>query len=149
MAKEKYEGLKDNNNALKWTEEKAIELFNKAIDLTNKKETTTVKGREGTSKIEGYKYDFIGEIARELNTFHKVFNYLLDMYPKSLKPLHNILMNNIEQNCYSNTKKGIIREATGIVNLKSNWKWTDRVDTTTKDKEIQPEKTTIKFVKKS
>ena len=32
----------------------------------------------------------------------------------------------MERNCYSNTKKGIIKEATGIVNLKSNHKWTDR-----------------------
>jgi hypothetical protein len=33
--------------------------------------------------------------------------------------------------------------------MKNRFGWTDRVDNTTKGKEIKPEKTTIKFVKKS
>ena len=109
---------KENTNAEKWTEEQALELFNKAIDMTNLKENGA------------YLHDFIGEVARELDTYHQVFTYLGKKYTKC-EPLLNKLKYNLEANCFFNTKKGNIKEATGIVNLKSNYKWTDRVDNTT------------------
>lgn len=110
-----------NRNAEKWSYKKSIQLFKDAIELTNKKE----KFQIGSKKIEGYTFDYIGEIARELGTFHEIFAHLTERFP-ALNRLKNELYNNIQSNCYSNTKKGIIKEATGIVNLKSNWKWTDR-----------------------
>ena len=57
---------KDNTNAEKWTEEEAIELLNKAIELT-----------EGDSD-----HDFIGEVAKELGTYRDVFTYLKDKFKK-------------------------------------------------------------------
>lgn len=102
-----------NKNAEKWTFRKSIELFHAAIDLTNLKDGN------------GYKYDFIGEIARELGTFKDIFSHLVDRFP-SLQRLKNQLYTNIEQNCYWNGKKGLIKEASALMNLKANWKWQDR-----------------------
>jgi hypothetical protein len=111
---------KNNLNAEKWNEEDSIELFNKAIELT-----------EGNSE-----YDFIGEVAKELGTYRDVFTYLKDKF-ESCKHLYKQLSQNLEANCFSHSKKGEINTAVGIVNLKANYGWTDRIDTTTKDKEIK------------
>ena len=52
-----------------------------------------------------------------------------------------MIKEDIETNCYSNTKKGIINTAVGIVNLKSNYNWTDRLqnDVTTGGEKLQPQ----------
>ena len=107
-----------NNNAEVWNIEDATLLFNNALEKSVEKE-----------------YDFIGEIARDLNTYREIFTYLVDKFPE-LKETHKRILSNLEANCFSHTKKGTINTAVGIVNLKSNYNWTDRVDTTTKDKEI-------------
>lgn len=116
-----------NKNAEKWTLRKSIQLFKDAIELTNAKHTEIITNKQGevSNEVEIFTYDFIGEIARELGTYHQVFRDLSARFPSLLR-LQKELFNNIESNCYFNTKKGNIREATGIVNLKSNWKWTDR-----------------------
>lgn len=119
-----------NNNALKWSVESATELFNKALELSKKDE-----------------YDFIGEIAKELNTYRDVFTYLSKTFPE-LKPLHNKVLGNCEANCFSHGKKGEINPAIAIMNLKANYKWTDRVDTTSKGNEITNERVVINFKKK-
>jgi len=118
-----------NKNAEKWTFKKSVAFFHEAIKLTQIKEYNEKIG-------EYYKFDFIGEIARELGSFKDIFSHLVRRFPQ-LQRLKNQLDTNVEQNCYANTKKGAIREATGIVNLKSNWKWTDRLDNTSNDKEIK------------
>jgi len=115
-----YESLLNNKNAEKWTEQEALILFHNAISLT-----------KGDSN-----YDFIGEVAKELNTYREIFTYLNNKF-EVCKPLHNQLISNIESNCFSHGKKGEINTAMAIVNLKSNHGWTDRVDTTSKDKEIK------------
>ena len=107
-----------NTNAEVWNIEDATLLFNNALEKSVEKE-----------------YDFIGEIARDLNTYREIFTYLVDKFPE-LKETHKRILSNLEANCFSHTKKGTINTAVGIVNLKSNYNWTDRVDTTTKDKEI-------------
>ncbi len=112
-----------NSNAKKWSEEEAIELLEEAIVLSNEKE----------DKV--YKYDFIGEVARDLDTYHAVFKYLSNTFKSCEEPYEKLKMN-LEANCFFNTKKGNIREAIGIVNLKSNYKWTDRLDNTSGDDKI-------------
>ena len=97
-----------NKNAEVWTIEEATELLGKALELS-----------------EGIEYDFIGEIAKELKTYHQIFEYLIKKFPE-LKEIYIKVLNNLEANCFSNAKKGNIKEATAIVNLKSNHKWTDR-----------------------
>ena len=129
-----YEGLLGNKNAEKWNFEKAKALLEKALELSKKKRK--FKNKIGQD-ITGYEYDFIGEIARELDIFRELLTLHIPKRFPELESIKNQLLRNMEANCYSNTKKGIIREATGIVNLKSNHKWKDRVDATSNDKEIK------------
>lgn len=116
---------KGNKNAEKYDLEAALKLFNDAIDMTNEREQIKVMG----NSIDGYKYDFIGEIAGELKTFKEIFNHLLNRFKKELQIVNSQLHTNIERNCYYNGKKGAIKEASAIMNLKSNHKWTDRQHT--------------------
>lgn len=109
---------KENNNAEKWNLEQATKLFDDAIDLS-----------------ESDEYDFLGEIAKKLNSYIDVFDYLVDKFPE-LKGKKNQLKRNCEANCFSNSKKGKINVAVGIVNLKSNHGWTDRNDITTKGEKV-------------
>ena len=102
---------KENKNAEKWTEKEANDLFSSAIELSTDDD-----------------YDFIGEIARDLNTYRDIFTYLSDKFPK-LKDQYNKVLSNLEANCFSHSKKGTINTAVGIVNLKSNYGWTDRQQT--------------------
>ena len=120
----------DNNlNAEKWNREDAKELFEKALEMSIDKE-----------------YDFIGEIARDLNTYRDIFTYLVDKFPE-LKTLHKRILSNLEANCFSHTKTNKINTAVGIVNLKSNYNWTDRqqTDITTNGKDVNTAPI-IKFV---
>lgn len=109
----------ENTNAEVWTIEKANELFQSALEKSIEKE-----------------YDFIGEIARDLGTYRDIFKYLVDKFPE-LKQTHNRILSNLEANCFSHTKKGEINTAVGIVNLKSNYNWTDRADVTSGNEKIQ------------
>ena len=115
--------MEGNNNAEKWNEEKAAEFMNKAVELS--------KSRD---------YDFIGEIAKELDSYKDVFFYLCDKYPK-VKRLFSKMKNNCEANCFNNIKKENINTAAGIINLKSNHGWSDRIqqDHTTQGDKIQPQ----------
>lgn len=100
--------LTNNKNAEIWTESEANALFDRSLELSLNDD-----------------YDFIGEIARDLNTYRDIFTYLVDKFP-TLKYKHKQLLSNLEANCFSHIKKGKIREASGIINLKSNYGWTDR-----------------------
>ena len=97
-----------NKNAEKWTLIEAENLFNDALILS-----------------QGEEYDFIGEIAKMLKVYRELFVYLSDKFPE-LKSVYKNILSNLEANCFSHIKKGKIREASGIVNLKSNYGWTDR-----------------------
>ena len=104
---------KGNLNAEQWSLEEATKLFNDAVEL---------------SKDD--KYDFIGEIARDLGVYRELFVYLSDKF-KELEPSYSLIKSNLEANCFSHSKKGEIKEATAIMNLKSNYNWTDRNTNTT------------------
>ena len=109
-----------NKNAEKWTFEEAEDLLKKAVEISKDREM-----------------DFIGEVARNQDTYHMVYHYITDKFP-SLKPLLDEVKHNCESNCFYNGKKGNIVPSMAIMNLKSNHGWTDRVETdvTTKGKEI-------------
>lgn len=97
-----------NKNAERWTLEKAIDFMEKAIDLSRSDS-----------------YDFIGEVAYDLNEDKGVFDYIVTKYPE-LKQLKSRIKSNCEVNCFRNIKREKINVATGIINLKSNHGWTDR-----------------------
>lgn len=104
---------RNNKNAEKWTFISSTKLMLRSIEISNDKEG------------DAYKYDFIGEVACELGIYHDLYIHLIKRFP-SLSSLFKQLKYNMERNCYTNTKKGNIKEATGIVNLKSNHHWKDR-----------------------
>lgn len=146
------EAMEGNNSAEIWTLEEAEKLFNKAFEMVDEEDVYIVAGG---IKTEGYKFDFIGELVRELRNEYKdkkVYRELMNTHLPArfpiFKELYKQLLSTLETNCYYNTKKGIINTAVGIVNLKSNHKWTDRVDNTTKDNEIQPNKVIVSFTNK-
>ena len=97
-----------NRNAEKWTFKKAIQLFNEAIELSLKKEIHYLRDGKKTIKIEGYKYDFIGEIARDLELYKSIFTELKKKFP-ILKRKHKRLIETLEANCFCNAKKGNIK----------------------------------------
>lgn len=103
-----------------WTKEESITFLNKAIELSNKNT-----------------YDFIGEVAKDLDSYADVFDYIIEKFP-DLKNLKNRIKRNCEVNCFSNGKKGKITPSLAIMNLKSNHGWTDRTQTdlTTNGKDI-------------
>jgi hypothetical protein len=115
----------ENLNAEKWTIEIAKELFKQALELS--------KNRD---------YDFIGEIARDLDQYKEIFTYLSNKFP-ALKNYHKRIISNCEANCFYNGKKQNITPSLAIMNLKSNHGWTDRTDVTTKDKEINTTPTIV------
>lgn len=102
-----------NNNAEIWSIESATELFDKAIELSKSSD-----------------YDFIGEVAKDLDTTRFTFRYLSEKYP-TLKRKLEVVFSNCEANCFANGKKGNITPSLSIMNLKSNHGWTDRAETTT------------------
>jgi len=119
----------NNKNAEKWTIELATHLFDKALELS--------KDRE---------YDFIGEIARDLDQYKEVFTYLSDRFPE-LKMHHKRIISNCDANCFYNGKKQNITPSLAIMNLKSNHGWTDRVDTTTKGDKLPTTTVQVSVVK--
>lgn len=126
---------KENKNAEKWTIEEATNLFQNAIDLSKETEIYIVGSGQNKEKVSGYKYHFLGEIASDLDQYPDLFKYLRKK-SEELDELYNRIKGRLESNCFSDSKKGIIKEATAIMNLKSNYKWTDRLDNTTKGEKI-------------
>jgi hypothetical protein len=101
-----------------WTKEQSESFLIEALEL---------------SKKNGY--DFIGEVAKDLGSYVDVFDYIIKKFPE-LKHYKTQIKRNCEANCFSSGKKGDIIPSLAIMNLKSNHGWTDRIDTTTKDKEL-------------
>ena len=103
------ESMEGNTNAEKWTIEVATKFMADAVELSKNNE-----------------YDFIGEIAYDLDEDKGTFDYLVEKFPQ-LKPFKKRIKNNCEVNCFRNIKKENINVGAGIMNLKSNHGWTDRV----------------------
>lgn len=103
---------KNNTNAEKWSIEQATTFMNEAVALSVQK-----------------KYDFVGEVAKELGQYHHLFKYLKDKYPE-LERQYKLIYANCEANCFYNGKNGDITPSLAIMNLKSNHKWTDRIENT-------------------
>lgn len=128
----KYNNLIGNKNAEKWTFEEASKFMDEALILSTKKNG------------DDYIYDFIGEIARDLNSYNHIFIYLIKKY-KELENKYLKIISNCEANCFYNGKKNNIVPSLAIMNLKSNHGWTDRVEKTTNDITSKPRK--ITFIK--
>lgn len=97
-----------NQYSEKWTIEEAEKIMKKSVELSKDK-----------------KYDFIGEVAKDLGIYRDLYDYLLEKFPE-LKVYWKELKNNCEANCFANGKNGAIVPSLAIMNLKSNHGWTDR-----------------------
>lgn len=111
--------MEGNTNAEKWTLEASLKFMNDSLEI---------------AKTE--KHDFIGEVARDMDSYRELYTYLKDKYSEC-RVIYNRIMQECESNCFSHGKKGDINTAMAIVNLKSNHNWTDRVDNTSKGNEIK------------
>jgi len=134
MKQKKAGAPKDNKNAERWTLEVASEFMEKALVLS--KETEVIDGATFP------KYDFIGEVAYDLDEDKGVFDYIIEKFPQ-FKHYKRKLKNNCEVNCFRNIKRENINTAAGIMNLKSNHGWTDRNQT---DITTQGDKVTNQFI---
>jgi len=109
---------KENNNAEKWDLETSIKFMEESLDLAKAKE-----------------HDFIGEVARDMNSYRDLYTYLKDKF-KECEVLYKRIVQECETNCFSHGKKGDIIPSLAIMNLKSNHGWTDRIDATTKGESV-------------
>ncbi len=125
-----------NTNAEKWNLEEAESLLDEMIEATEEEDLYIIGSGMNASKVLGYKHDFIGELTLAFGVYHELVTRDIPKRHPSLKTKSNHIIRLMERNCYSNTKKGIIKTAVGIVNLKSNHKWTERVDNTTKGEKL-------------
>ena len=125
----------ENINAEKWSLEEATKLYNKALLMSEHKDDYIIGTGQNAIKVKGFQYHFIGELACDLETYSDLFLYLKKKYPE-LEHKYKRLKGRLESNCFSDSKKGIIKEATAIMNLKSNYKWTDRVENNIQDNRI-------------
>jgi len=123
---------KENTNAEKWDIEKATELFNKCLE-TAKDKTLDCN-------------DFIGEVAQENDTTLSILDYLKSKFPE-LESIYLNIKQSCEANCFRNGKKGTIVPSLAIMNLKSNHGWTDRVESTNTNTNINQDVTPMSFVK--
>ena len=114
-----------NKNAAKWTVEQALDLFNRSIELAKRKTEYVIAGQ----KLQGFEFHYIGEIAatEEIDQYSGIYLYLKNTFTEC-EHLYNKLLTRMEANCFFDTKKGIIKEATGIFNLKANHKWAERTE---------------------
>lgn len=117
-----YESLKDNTNAEKWDEQKAIDLFYNCLETAQDSELDC--------------NDFIGEVAQANGVTLSTLDYLKTKFPQ-LERLYKDIKSNCEANCFRNGKKQNIVPSMAIMNLKSNHGWTDRNDTTSGGDKIQ------------
>jgi len=127
---------KGNTNAEKWSLEASTKLLKDMTDAINRKEYYLIGSGVNINKVEGYEFDFIGELACEFGVYHHLITRDIPNRFPELKQDVKYIISTLERNCYSNTKKGIINTAVGIVNLKSNHKWTDRLDQTSQGNEL-------------
>ena len=91
----------------KWTEEKTAEFFKKAYDLAEGGEIT------------------LTNIAKELNEYPPVFDYLLEKYPK-FEALKKAILKHIENNTYTKALSGEYVPSIAIFGLKNNHGWSDK-----------------------
>lgn len=112
---------KENKNAEKWTYDKALELFNKCLDIA----------KDNTRNDN----DFIGEVAQAAETTLYKLKHLKGRFT-DLDKIYAEIKSHCEANCYANAKNGKIVASLGIINLKSNHGWTDRLQTENKTEKV-------------
>lgn len=119
----------DNANAEKYNFQKAVDLFEEALQLT-----------------EDPEFDTISILAKEQKVFKEIYRHLVARFPE-LKTAYSMILNNMEANCYSLLKRNEINTAGAVINLKANFKWNDRPQEEAPQEETKPTTINISVVK--
>jgi len=98
---------KGNKYTEKWNEQKAKELFDKALVLAKNGATSLVR------------------IAIELNTYDDVFDYLADKF-EVFRPVKNMLLKIIANNLFERGLNNEVNTGMAIFGLKANHGWEDK-----------------------
>lgn len=119
----------DNANAEKYNFQKAVDLFEQALQLT-----------------EDPEFDTISILAKEQKVFKEIYRHLVARFPE-LKTAYAMILNNMEANCYSLLKRNEINTAGAVINLKANFKWNDRPQEEAPQEETKPTTINISVIK--
>lgn len=76
------------------------------------------------------KYTFIKQITTQYGVSYSVVKSLTERFP-TLKNVYEIIKENLETNCYVAVNQDKLKIQIALLNLKSNYGWTDRSTTTT------------------
>lgn len=71
-------------------------------------------------------YTFIKQITRQFGVTENIIKHLVKRFP-TLKEPYDLIKENLETNCYTATNDGKLKLPLAMLNLKSNYGWTDRV----------------------
>lgn len=126
-AKEKISlSQKGNTNTTIYSEDDCNKILDTCIEMSKQKEPTD---------DSVYKFDFIGTILSEVGLYYRLLDEFIERYPY-LKAKYSMLKQQMEINCYENSKRNKINPTIGLANLRANHKWTDRQDMTSGDKPL-------------
>jgi len=102
-----------NLNAEQYTLEDSLDLFSQMIIMS-----------------QDDSYTFIKQITREYGVTENVIKHLVKRFP-TLKEPYDLIKENLETNCYTATNDGKLKLPLAMLNLKSNYGWTERVSQNT------------------
>lgn len=102
-----------NLNAEQYTLEDSLDLFGQMIIMS-----------------QDDNYTFIKQITRQFGVTENVIKHLVKRF-QTLKEPYDLIKENLETNCYTATNDGKLKLPLAMLNLKSNYGWTDRVESKT------------------
>ncbi|WP_295676150.1 hypothetical protein [uncultured Empedobacter sp.] len=102
-----------NLNAELYSEEQSLDLFGQMIVMS-----------------QDNNYTFIKQLTRQFGISYDVMINLTKRFP-SLQEAYKLIKDNLETNCYTATNDGKLKLPLAMLNLKSNYGWTDRIENKT------------------
>ncbi|WP_312922188.1 hypothetical protein [Empedobacter brevis] len=98
-----------NLNAELYSEEEALDFFGQMIVMS-----------------QDNNYTFIKQLTRQFGLSYDVMINLIKRFP-NLQEAYKLIKDNLETNCYTASNEDKLKIQLAMLNLKSNYGWTDRV----------------------
>ncbi|WP_313097593.1 hypothetical protein [Empedobacter sp.] len=98
-----------NLNAELYTEDESLDLFCQMIVMS-----------------QDNSYTFIKQLTRQFGISYDVMINLIKRFP-SLQEAYKLIKDNLETNCYTASNEDKLKIQLAMLNLKSNYGWTERV----------------------
>lgn len=76
------------------------------------------------------KYTFIKQLSIQFGISYDIIVHLKKRFSQ-LVPIYNLIKDNLENNCYTASNEDKLKLPLAILNLKSNYGWTDRIENST------------------